>query len=297
MKKKLVSIIINCFNGEKYLRTTLKSVRSQIFKNYEVIFFDNCSTDQSANIFKSFKDKRFKYFKTTKKISLYKSRNLALKKCKGNFITFLDADDWWEKNFLISRKKFFDSQKIYGFSFSNCFHYFQKKQNYKKFLKNELPTGYILDDLLKFYFVKLSTIIIKKELIMKYKFNSKYNIIGDYDLIIRMAERYKGMAFQDFLVNIRIHDNNFTHRNREMFYKEFKNWLHIQSFKKKSFKKNKIILFERLEYLRLIHLLLNKKRYNLIFDILRFSLSIHKFKLLLIYFLPNFLIKLKLKYF
>ena len=64
MKTKLISIIINCYNGEKYLRETLNSVKSQTFKNFEVIFFDNCSTDHSAKIFKSFKDKRFKYFKT-----------------------------------------------------------------------------------------------------------------------------------------------------------------------------------------------------------------------------------------
>ena len=143
----------------------------------------------------------------------------------------------------------------------------------------------------------MSTIIIKKELIKRFKFNSNYNIIGDYDLIIRIAEKYRGMAFQDFLVNIRIHDNNFTHKNRQMFYKEFKNWLNNQNFKKISFRKNKKKLYDRLEYLRLIYLLINKKSFSLIFDILKFSFSIHKLKLLLIYFLPNFLIQLKLKYF
>ena len=297
MINKLVSIIINCYNGEKYLRETLNSVRSQTFKNFEVIFFDNCSTDQSAKIFNSFKDKRFKYFKTPKKINLYKSRNLALRKCRGDLITFLDADDWWNENFLMSRKKFFKSSKIYGFSFSNCFHYYEKKRNFKKFLKAELPSGSILEHLLEFYFVKLSTIIIKKELIKKFKFNSNYNIIGDYDLIIRLAEKYRGMAFQDFLVNIRIHDNNFTHKNRQMFYKEFKNWLNNQDFRKISFRKNKKKLFDRLEYLRLIYLLINKKSFSLIFDILKFSFSVHKFKLLLIYFIPNFLIQFKFKYF
>ena len=125
-KKELVSIIINCFNGEKYLNKTLNSVLSQKFTNFEVIFFDNCSTDRSSKIFKSFNDIRFKYFKTNKKISLYKSRNLALKKCKGKFITFLDADDWWNKNFLKSRKKFFKSSKEYAFAFSNCYHYYEK---------------------------------------------------------------------------------------------------------------------------------------------------------------------------
>ena len=104
MKKKLVSIIVNCYNGEKYILQTLKSILSQEYEKFEVIFIDNCSTDLSAKIYKSVKDKRFRYFKTRKNINLYKARNLALKKCKGEFVSFLDADDWWDKNFLIHLK-------------------------------------------------------------------------------------------------------------------------------------------------------------------------------------------------
>ena len=72
MKTKLVSIIINCFNGEKFLSKTLQSVLHQTYKNFEVIFVDNCSTDESAKIFKRIKDKRFKYFKTKKKLNYMK---------------------------------------------------------------------------------------------------------------------------------------------------------------------------------------------------------------------------------
>tara|TARA_Y100000996_G_C22542403_1_gene650498 strand:+ start:1354 stop:2247 length:894 start_codon:yes stop_codon:yes gene_type:complete len=297
MKKSLISIVVNCYNGEKFLKKTLNSILSQSYKNYEVIFIDNCSTDNSKKIFKLYKDKRFKYFKTKKKINLYKSRNLALKKCNGNFITFLDTDDWWEKNFLFSRKKFFNSSKKYGFAFSNCFHYYEKNKSYKNFLNQKLPSGKILNELLRSYFVKLSTIIIKKEIIKNYQFNPNYNIIGDYDLIIRISENYLGMAFQDFLVNIRIHKNNFTHNNRHMFYLEFKDWMKNQNFEKKKFKSNQFFLIKKLEYLRLISLLLNNKTFNLIFDIFKFPFGIDKMKLLAIFLIPKFLINFKLKFF
>ena len=291
-KKDLVSIVINCYNGEKYLNKTLNSVLSQTYNNFEVIFFDNCSTDKSPKIFKSFNDIRFKYFKTNKKISLYKSRNLALRKCKGNFITFLDADDWWERDFLKSRKKFFKSSRKYAFAFSNCYHYYEKNKKFKKFLNYDLPSGDILNELLKSYFVKLSTIIIKREIIKKYKFNSAYNIIGDYDMIIRVSEKFKGMAFQDFLVNIRIHKKNFTHNNRGIFYKEFKKWIKDQNFKKEHIKKNKFYLMKKLNYLRLINLLLNSKSFDLIFDILKFPFGFEKFKLMIIYFSPKYIFKM-----
>ncbi len=297
MKKNLVSIVVNCFNGEKFLSQTLDSILIQKYKNFEVIFVDNCSTDATSKIFKKVNDKRFKYFKTKKKINLYKARNYALKKCNGEFIAFLDADDWWDKNFLSSRKSFFKSSNAYGFSYSNCYHYYEKSKKLKIFSKNKIPTGFILDKLLKFYFVKLSTIIIKNKIIKSYKFNPKYNIIGDYESIIRISEKYKGMGYQNKLTYIRIHQDNYTHNNRKAFYKEFKHWVNNQDYKKTYFKKNKLKIFERLEYLRIIYLLLNKKTVSLIFSIIKYPLSYHKLKLIIIYCIPIFLIKLKIKYF
>ena len=58
----LVSILMNCYNGEKYLREALNSILVQTFQNWELIFWDNQSTDGSARIFKNYKDERFKYF-------------------------------------------------------------------------------------------------------------------------------------------------------------------------------------------------------------------------------------------
>ena len=297
MKKKLISIIINCYNGEKYLSKTLSSILTQKYRNYEVIFINNCSVDSSEKIYKKIKDKRFRYFKTKKKVKLYEARNLALKKCKGDFISFIDTDDWWDKNFLSSRNKFFNSSKMYGFCYSNCHYYFENRGKFKVFSKQKLPSGFVLDKLLKNYFVNLGTIIIKKKLISFLKFNPYYNIIGDYDFIIRSAKKFKGMGFQDKLVNIRIHQNNFSHNNRKMFYQEFKSWINNQSFDNKYFKKNRFILEQKMEYLRLIHLLINEKKFYLIYDILKINNFISKIKLLAIFFSPSILIKIKLKYF
>ena len=297
MTKKLISIIINCFNGEKYLEKNLNSILKQKYKNYEVIFIDNCSTDSSSKIYKKIKDKRFKYFKTSKKIKLYAARNFALKKAKGEFVTFLDVDDWWNEKFLSSRKNFFLSNKKYGFSFSNCLHYYENLKKFKSFYNKKLPSGYILNHLLRYYFVKLSTIILKRELLKNYKFNQYYNIIGDYDLIIRVSRKFKGMGFQDKLVNIRIHRYNFTHNNRKMFYKEFKHWINDQNFNDYFFKKNKNFLSLKLEYLRLIYLLMEDKNFGLLIDIFKFPKFFFKMKLLIIFFVPGFLLRLKKEYF
>ena len=57
INQSLVSIIMNCYNGESYLNESIKSAISQTYKNWELIFWDNRSKDKSAEIFKSYKDK------------------------------------------------------------------------------------------------------------------------------------------------------------------------------------------------------------------------------------------------
>ena len=96
----LVSVIMNCYNGEAYLYESIKSVLFQTYANWELIFWDNRSDDKSAEIFKSYNDKRFKYYYAPQHTLLSEARNEAIKKSSGEFIAFLDTDDLWEKDKL-----------------------------------------------------------------------------------------------------------------------------------------------------------------------------------------------------
>ena len=93
--KPKVSIIMNCFNGEKFLRESLKSLFDQTYENWELIFWDNLSSDNSKKILQNFNDKRVIYFCSEHFLSLYKARNNAIQKCSGKYILFLDTDDTW----------------------------------------------------------------------------------------------------------------------------------------------------------------------------------------------------------
>ena len=151
-KKPETSIIMNCFNGEKYLQDAIKSVLNQSYKNWELIFWDNNSTDKSKKIFKSFKDKRLKYFFKKKKVTLYESRNAAIKKTKGKFIAFLDVDDYWFKHKLKKQIAKFKDKKVglvYGKYWKiNSSNIIRKKQ---LIAPENLPTGYITKQLLENY--------------------------------------------------------------------------------------------------------------------------------------------------
>ena len=132
---KKISVIVNCCNGEKYLDQCLRSILNQRYQNFEIIFFDNFSTDRSKNIAKDFKDKRIKLFSSEKKLQLYEARNEAIKKATGELIAFLDVDDWWNNNYLSSREQLFINNS-YDIFYRILFFY-EKIKNSKN-LKNIL---------------------------------------------------------------------------------------------------------------------------------------------------------------
>ena len=127
-QEPLVSVIVNCFNGEKYLHQAIDSILKQTYNNWEVIFWDNLSTDKSAKIFKSFKDNRLKYYcALTHDSILYKARNNALKKVNGDFVAFLDVDDWWFPEKLEKQILLFQDPKV-GLVYGNFFRFFTNKK-------------------------------------------------------------------------------------------------------------------------------------------------------------------------
>lgn len=116
-----VSIITPCYNAEKYIAETIKSVRNQTYQNWEMLICDDCSTDNSAEIIKEFctKDNRIKYLKTdynTGGPSM--PRNIAINNSVGDYIAFLDADDVWLPTKLAVQLDLVHSKKV-GIVYSN----------------------------------------------------------------------------------------------------------------------------------------------------------------------------------
>jgi len=127
--EKLISIIMNCYNGEKYLKEALDSILNQTYQNWELIFWDNISTDNSKKIIDQYSDKRFHYYLAKEHTTLGKARNLAIEKSTGDFICFLDVDDYWYQNKLQKQLLLFEDNKV-GIVHSNF--YLLDQQNKKK---------------------------------------------------------------------------------------------------------------------------------------------------------------------
>jgi len=226
----LVSVIMNCHNGEKYLKKSISSVINQTYKNWEIIFWDNKSTDQSAKIAKSFKDKRIKYFKSNKFEKLYRTRNLAIKKSKGKYICFLDTDDFWSKNKLNSQISLAE-KKNYKIIYTN---FLIKNENTKKSYlpyKTILPKGNITQNLLDNYCIGILTIMIHRKIFQQNKFNERYDIIGDFDLFLKLSKKHEISAIQRPLATFRVHNKNFSSRNLGLYLEELNFWLKKNRFK------------------------------------------------------------------
>ena len=101
MQEKLVSIILPVYNVEKYIEKCIKSILNQDYKNFEAIFVNDGSTDNCEKILDQYskKDKRIKVF-NKKNGGVSSAKNLGLEKAKGEYITFVDPDDYIEKDYL-----------------------------------------------------------------------------------------------------------------------------------------------------------------------------------------------------
>lgn len=93
-----LSVIVPVYNSEKYLGDCLTSIRNQAFLDMEVLLIDDCSNDSSPAICKRFckNDPRFRYHRMKCNAGTAASRNTGIRLARGEYLTFIDNDDWWE---------------------------------------------------------------------------------------------------------------------------------------------------------------------------------------------------------
>ena len=156
----LVSIIVPVYNSEEYLAETLDSVRRQTYCNWELLLVDDCSTDASAEIIRTYmeKDDRIRYIPLTVNSGAAVARNTGLHASNGRYIAYLDADDLWYPRKLERQLAFLQENNV---CFSCCAYdkieqdgtplhktvYMPNTMNYHQLLKNTIiqTVGVIVD--------------------------------------------------------------------------------------------------------------------------------------------------------
>ncbi|KXT92198.1 glycosyltransferase family 2 protein [Streptococcus mitis] len=283
----LISIVIPIYNAEKYLEQCLNSIKNQTYKNFEVILVNDGSIDNSESICKAFveSDTRFRYYlKANGGVS--SARNLGLDNVKGDFITFIDSDDWIAENhleLLINSIKKTNSDIVVS-----CYKEFDNNIDtyytivYTKQEKNLLNFEKMNRDDFLTIFPKLMSInvcfnnavakLFRKELVNNLRFDTSIKYGEDLDFYFSLYLNVESVSYVDELTYVyRIHgDSTTSNFNQEyaeqelsIFKKMFKKIQEIglptihyfNKFQKLlkyrvDYIKNKVLLNEHLDFLK-----------------------------------------------
>ena len=186
-KNPLISIITVVFNGEKYLKESIKSLQKQDFRNFEHIIIDGCSTDNTINIIKKYNHK-IDYWCQKKDDGIYDAFNLGMKLARGKYLGFLNSDDLFHNNAFKHLTDYIKSYPDKDFIFGAVDKHWGTLYGYKPY-KIYWSWG--------FYSSHSTGFFIKKNSAKKVGlYNLKYKYSSDYDYFFRMIvkEKLKGIG-------------------------------------------------------------------------------------------------------
>lgn len=224
-EKPLVSVIINCYNGEKYLRETIDSVLAQTYENWELVFWDNQSTDSTPAIVSSYNDARIKYFRANEHTSLGEARNLAIRNANGILCGYLDSDDIWERSYLQKCISVFIEQNYLISAVYTNYLCFNSTKEYKASNRKNGIVNY--GDLLVGYDIGMSACLFRRDLCVEQNinFDKRFSLIEDYDFFLALAQIAPICYCEDVLAKYRMHENSLTVTHKSGWGKEL-NILH-----------------------------------------------------------------------
>jgi len=188
----LISIVLPTFNRAHVLDRAIDSVIKQTYTQWELVIIDNYSNDQTDDLIKSYQNPKIRIIKINNSGIIAKSRNLGIKKSRGEVIAFLDSDDWWaEKKLEYSLKYLFEynADIVYHDLYevkSEIFSLFHKKRKTKRLLTP------VFEDLIKNgNTICNSSVVVRKKLLEKIGFISEEptkKTWEDYDTWIRLSK-------------------------------------------------------------------------------------------------------------
>ena len=218
MKKELISIIINVYNGERFIKKCLDSVLKQTYSNLEILIVNDGSTDNTFKICESYTDKRIKII-ITENLGLSMSRNVGLDNATGDYIYFVDADDYIELDAL---EYLYNLCKKYNTKIATCRSIDINNYNTKVEKSSEnvkiIPNKEMLEKIL-LWDNRAEAIwnkLIKKELLKNLRFEDR--IINDIAFTYKLVLNADNIAFSNQVKYYYFkHENSISNQKKEDF--------------------------------------------------------------------------------
>lgn len=228
-----VSIIMNCLNGADVLPESLASVRTQTFQNFEIVFWDNGSTDNSAEIARAFGEK-LRYFKSATTVALGAARNLAIAEARGQYIAFLDCDDLWRPTKLARQIEIFETSLHVGLVCTDTEIYDGKKVLSRLFERGKPERGHVFSALMARQWISMSSAMLRREALDQLLsqnsalaarmpnagagwFDESMNVCEEADVFYRVAHDWELDYIDEPLTIWRVHGGNTTFRKFGQF--------------------------------------------------------------------------------
>lgn len=238
MSAPLVSVIMNCLNGARDggrdLRAALDSLMAQTLTDFELVFWDNGSTDQTPDIVRGYveQDKgRLRYFRGAATVPLGAARNLALAEARGRYLAFLDCDDLWRPQKLEKQAALFESNPRVGLVCTDT-EIFDKRRVLKRLFVEAAPArGMAFAQLMERQWISMSSAMIRREALAALAadgcppgagrnggwFDESLNVCEEADVFYRIAHDWELDYVDEPLTLWRVHGANTTFRKFGQF--------------------------------------------------------------------------------
>lgn len=210
--KPTVSVIMNCRNSARFLREAIDSVYSQTFSDWEIVFWDNLSTDDSPSIAKSY-DQRLRYLRGATPLRLGAARQRALEACRGEFVALLDCDDFWAPDKLSLQLPLIRAHQNVGLVYSDSYVLDQTSGVKMLFSTGRRPaTNNVRQELLvRRSFICCCTVLLRTSAVEAVGgFNTALAYCEEYELFLRVLRDYSTAYVDSPLSTFRLHGSNAT---------------------------------------------------------------------------------------
>ncbi|WP_053093828.1 glycosyltransferase family 2 protein [Rufibacter radiotolerans] len=208
----LISVVIPCHNHERYLPQAIESVLAQQVDRVEIIIVDDGSTDGSKAVANRFPGVTYIYQENQGPSA---ARNTGLDHCRGEFVVFLDADDWLVEGALSTNARYLQENNHIAFVSGAYKDFYESRQQFLSF-QTSVSDRHFVHLLERNYISMIAAVMFRKEVVEHYRFDPSLRACEDYDLYLRIARNHLILHHQEFIAIYRFHEANTSYNFREM---------------------------------------------------------------------------------
>ena len=237
----LVSVVVPCYNHEKYVKKTIESIINQTYKNIELIVIDDGSKDNSVQVIQEMADKHGFTFVHRPNKGLSATLNEGIRLSKGKYFCAIASDDILMLEKIEKQVTFMEANPEYGMCYGKIV-YFEDTIEKTSEYPNSNKEGWVFDDLLNYgCFIPAPSTFIKKEVFKSVGGYDESLWIEDWDMWLRISKKYKIGFINEYFAFYRRHDSNISSQVIKMYeaekqilekYKDYENFDNVIKNKK-----------------------------------------------------------------